>query len=583
MPRTAILLLIFSAAAIALACPDVRHLATIIPGDSGDAILNLWILRAVQSGIPHGWRGLWNAPIYSPELRTLAYSDAMLPIALAHWPLRLAVGDAFAFNILYLASWIACSWSTWRLAERYTHTSGAALVGALAFTYASVRLVHHQHFQLVVGGALVPLAVLALVRCLTAPSPARGLLSGLTFAVLALTSTYYGAMTGIMAVVIVAGGLIVERPSTMTQWKALTIGLGLSALVAAALVGPVAAQYVRLQRRPEFRRTPDAGIAAHVNDFLSTSPESRLLASAPLIGVRSRPESRGIENRLFPGLVATPLALAGLLAAGAAIRRRATPRTHELLIVVASGFVVLVLAFGDRIAIGGREIVLPFAALRRFAPGFAGIRATARLALGGQLAIALLAAFGFDAFLRHRSRNWQLILTGAAMLLIAAESATGLASVRVPGAGDDGGVMEALAAQPGGVVLELPIESSARGVAWPYVEMPRQLVAIDDGHTRVNGYSGFEPPGFAARTERLNRFPDPAAVDEARRLGVRFVVLRTALVGTPSPASVESRLSADGVGRYADATAGGMLRSLAAGQMSSVVRLRGAYLIELRR
>jgi hypothetical protein len=386
-----------------------------------------------------------------------------------------------------------------------------------------------------------------------------------------------------MVVVIVAGRWLVDRPASARQWKALVTALGVSAVVVMALVGPVAAQYIRLQRQQAFRRSADPDVAAHVNDFLSTGPESRLLASAPLIGPRSLPESRGIERRLFPGLVASALAVAGLFAAGAAVKRRGGRCTGELLVVVASGLVALVLAFGDHLVFAGRDVDLPFAALRQFVPGFAGIRATARFALGGQLAIALLAAVGLDGFLRHRSTARQLIVTSAIALFIAAESAMGLASVRVPSAMDAGGVMEALEARPGGVVLELPIESSARGLAWPYVEAPRQLLAVSDGHPRVNGYSGFEPPGFPIRAEVLNRFPEAAALDEARRLGVRFVVLRTALVGTLSPVALVRGLEANGVGRYGDETARDMLGRLPAGQAVDVARLPGAYLIELRR
>jgi hypothetical protein len=162
--RPAILLVVFAVVAIALALPDLRHITTVIPGDSGDGILNLWILRAVQAGVPHGWRNLWNAPVFWPSRRTLAFSDAMLPVALLHWPLRLAFGDAFALNLIYLASFVFCSWWTYRLCARVTRTWGAPIVAALVFTYASMRMIQHQHFQLVIGGALLPLVVLTLMR-----------------------------------------------------------------------------------------------------------------------------------------------------------------------------------------------------------------------------------------------------------------------------------------------------------------------------------------------------------------------------------------------------------------------------------
>ncbi len=574
MSRTsAIVLTTFLIIAIGMACPDVRHLASVIPGDSGDALLNLWILRAAQAGILHGWHGLWNAPAFAPATHTLLYSDAMLPIALVHWPLRLVFGDALAFNVIYLGSWVLCSWCTYRLAARFTQSRGAAFVAALAFTYSSIRLVHHQHFQVVVGGALVPLLLLALLQCLEAPSIRRGLLVGLAFAAVTLSSTYYGAMSAIIVLVVVGGWLIAERPRRLRPFVE---SLGAAALVVAVLVAPVAAQYVALQRQPEFRRTFDPDAAAHVDDFLSTGPANYLLTSVPLIAQRSAPASRGIENRLFPGLIAL---LCGLIGTVVLVTRR---RRTDLVLIAIAGAIALVLAFGDRVAIGHAGFALPFAALRRFAPGFAGIRATARFALGAELALAVLAAVGFDALVRGRSTSTRIALTVVAAALVVAESAMGLAAVRVPTAADAGGVTEALRGNPGGVVLELPIASSARGLVWPYVESPRQFAAVYDGHPRANGYSGFEPQGFAERAAILNRFPAPDALDEARRIGIRFLVLRTALVGTLSPAVLTPTLDADGAGRYAVDTAQRLLADLPAGNAIRVERLPGAYLVELR-
>jgi hypothetical protein len=173
-PPALLLLAVFTAVAIALTFPNLSRFRTYIPGDSADALLNLWIMRSVQAGLPHGWHALWNAPIYHPAPNTLAYSDTLLPVALVHWPLRLVFGDVAASNLISLGAWVLSSWCTYRLARRFVVHWGAAFVAALVYTYASVRLVHHQHFQLVVGGALVPLVLLLLLRLLDAPTRRRG-------------------------------------------------------------------------------------------------------------------------------------------------------------------------------------------------------------------------------------------------------------------------------------------------------------------------------------------------------------------------------------------------------------------------
>ncbi len=131
-------------------------------------------------------------------------------------------------------------------------------------------------------------------------------------------------------------------------------------------------------------------------------------------------------------------------------------------------------------------------------------------------------------------------------------------------------------------MLELPIESVVSGAAWPYVEAPRELAAVRDGRPRVNGYSGFEPKHFDAIAAELDRFPAPGALAEAQRLGVRYVVLRTQLVGTVTPAALGRQLARDGVGLYSLSTARRIVDALPTAAVASVDSLPGGYLIELR-
>ena len=175
------------------------------------------------------------------------------------------------------------------------------------------------------------------------------------------------------------------------------------------------------------------------------------------------------------------------------------------------------------------------------------------------------------------------MITGALVALVIVESAIGIQFVRVPTSQDDGGVDLALRREPRGVVLELPILSAASGgPEWAFVETPRQLEAIRDGDPRVNGYSGFQPAGYDQRARVLDHFPGPVALAQARALGVRYVILRTKLVGAITPKSYTQQLGADGIGRYTDATARRMLRSLPPGATAGVEKLPGGYLVTLR-
>jgi hypothetical protein len=586
-PATPLLLVAFGVIAVALSFPDVSRLRTSVAGNSGDALLNLWIMRSAQIGLPHGWHAFWNAGIFHPFPNTLAYSDTLLPAALLHWVLRLGLDDALALNAIYLGSWVLSSWCGYRLARRVVAYWGAAFVAALAYTYSAIRLAHHGHLQLVIGGALVPLVLLALLRLLECPSLRRGIALGSAFSALTLTSSYYGAMTSILILIVGGGWMLTQRPAVnRQQLRALAVAV----LIAGVLVAPVAVKYIQLQHDANFRRRFEPSEAAHLTDFLATADSSYVTGRLPVTS-RFSPSSRSVENRLFPGLVALGFGTVGMVVIAGEVRRkgRAAGRHRELVLSGVAGACVSILAFGDWFAVGGHRIWLPFAVFRHFVPGFAGMRAVSRLALGGELALALFAAVGLDAVVAHRRSLVKAGTVAAVAIVVVIESAAGLQFVQVPTQRDDGGVSRALRSRPRGPVLELPLStagtsfySPSGGASTAFVEAPRQLVAVHDGNPRVNGYSGFEPPGFEAEARTLNQFPAGAAVAEAERLGVRYVVLRTSLVGVVTPNAVTDRLNRDGVGRYSDTTARAMLSRLVPTTAVYVEALAGGHLIELR-
>jgi hypothetical protein len=583
-PHAAILVTLFAVVAVGLTFPNLAHFRTSVGGDSGDSLLNLWIMRSVQHGLPHGWHTLWSPPVFYPAKDVLAYSDTLLPVALVHWPLRHLVGDATAFNAISLSAWVLCSWCLYRLARRVTQHWGAAFVAALAFTYSAMRLAHQQHFQLVVGGALATLVLLLLFRLLESPGRGRAIALGLSFAATTLTASYYGAMLGVVVLIVAAGWVLTQARA---ERRATIVALAIAALTVAVLVIPVGAQYVRLQRHPEFRRGFEPASAAHLDDFLSTGAHNYVLDHVPAIGTRSKVTSRGVENRLFPGFVAFAFGIAGAVVLAREWRRRrlSSSRVCVMVLVVAAGLACLLLALGDWKRVHGHRVFLPFIVFRHFVPGFAGIRAVARFALVSELALTLLAAVGIDALLVRLRPNLRVIASMGLAALVCAEAAMGLIFVRVPTARDDGGVDVALRARPRGVVLELPAGSTSRGAVWPYTESPRQLAALRDGHPRINGYSGFQPKNFDAEVATLNKFPSAAAIAEARRLGVRYIVLRTALVGPVTPRVIvqaeSPHLARDKVGIYSEATAAQLLKQLPPGVAKDVQRLDGGYLVDI--
>jgi hypothetical protein len=192
-----------------------------------------------------------------------------------------------------------------------------------------------------------------------------------------------------------------------------------------------------------------------------------------------------------------------------------------------------------------------------------------------------VAAVGIEFALQRLSRRVRLALVLSLIAIVIAESALPVVFVRVPTSAGDGGIDLALRARPPGIAVELPLASAARGVMWPYVESPRQLLALRDHDPRINGYSGFQPRGVDALAAALDQFPNPDALTVLRRLRVRYVVMRTALVGVLTPAGLLPQIARDGAGRYAPATAELLVRQIPRGVAARVDRLPGGILVEL--
>ena len=163
------------------------------------------------------------------------------------------------------------------------------------------------------------------------------------------------------------------------------------------------------------------------------------------------------------------------------------------------------------------------------------------MAVAAWLSVAVLAGVGFATLTRRLStfaRAGASILVGALILFeLAAPSPT--AAISTSDANLD--VYRALDDRGTEPVVELPMiqpVASAQGFAWATVEAPRMLFSTIDWHPRVNGYSGYLPPGYPEDVQLLNTFPAPDAIARLRALGVRYVVLHLGAQEEYSPQEV---------------------------------------------
>jgi len=566
--------------------PDVSHLASRVPGDNGDALFNLWLLRWLAHAAPGGFGHLWNTDIFRPATNTLAYSDPLLALAPVYWALeRLTGSTALSYNLIYLLAWTLSLWFTYRLALYFTGRHGPSAVAALAFTFPAVRLAHVGHWQLCATGWALPLVLLLASRYCRERRLRDALLLGLAVAALTVTSSYYGVMTAVTVALVALGYALVGRPRPLGRYLA---GLAAGGLLAAVVVAPVAWHYVKLQQDPHFDRPPDANLAAHPADFLAPVEFGYVLPHVPPFSAFAH-SHRSVERRLFPGVVALALGAVGALEVLRRSRRRAvgaglgpdSERARLAAVMAGAALVFLVLAFGRSRSVMGHALPLPLSLVDKVVPGFSGIRATSRFALVFQCVLALLAAMGLSRLLeRARPRPAALVslLLGLAVL---AETASPVDSIRLPTAARFSAVNRALSDRPAGLTVELPVGSPGDGLTWGFIEAPRMFLATIDWHDRVNGYSGFAPAGFDTLAGDLESFPGPAALARIDALKIRYVVIRTITAGVYVQ-TFRHTMESEGVASYQPATVEAMLSAAPPGRVARVDRYPGAYLVELR-
>ena len=154
-----------------------RHLSkfgSAIPGTPGDSLLNLWIVTHVQDSVFHGWHALWNAPIFGPRFTRSPTASRCSWSRSSTGRCACCSGRSPRSTRCTSRATVLAAWCDLPVGHALHRGSDVARsVGALVYTLSAVEVTDFGHFQIVVGGALVPLVLLALVRCFDAPTPCR--------------------------------------------------------------------------------------------------------------------------------------------------------------------------------------------------------------------------------------------------------------------------------------------------------------------------------------------------------------------------------------------------------------------------
>jgi hypothetical protein len=480
---------------LAVAVVATRPLAFDLAGATlrgPDPLIDLWTVHwltghALEPG------QLFGGNVFAPFPHAVLHSDLSLGTAVLLLPLRPFVRDPVPLYNLGVPLALAFSgWGFHALARALGGGVWAALVSGVLAAFGSHQLHHVYHLNLL-GVGWLALFLLGLQRLIERPSAGAVALSGVAFALAALSSGYYAVAAALLAIVFAAWHA--RRFTRASLGAAL-----LAALVGAALVAPYARGYAELRSQTQLRRP--RGLSERMAFQPARDLGSRAYAGAALVGA-----GREGGEKLFPGALTLGLALVAL----------ARRRPHAGFYATAAA-AMLVVSLGPRLHVGAHALRLPYGWLFALPP-FDSMRHPYTFAAVGVFMLAVLAGLGATA-LTAGARRW----SGPLLLALALAETLGPPVAVRPVPPGVPPAYEALKRRAPGVALELPV-SAPDAMLW----------AARHGLPVANGIGAFAPPQTLRlhnliQREWLTRRPADVDSGTPTRLlrevfGVRYVIL----------------------------------------------------------
>ena len=294
----AVAVVLFAVLTCAMTFPQVLHLRDTVH-DDGDPLLNAWALSWVAHQLPRAPAHLFDANIFYPERRTLAYSETLLLPAIVAAPLRWAgAGPILVYNLVFLSGFAISGAGTALFVRSLTGSGAAGIIAGIVFAFLPFRIDHYAHMQLQQTQCL-PFAMWAFHRLLVRGRARDGALFGALVAGQILSCMYYGLLL-VPYLAVVCGVLLIARlRDGAGPVRGIVGGLGVATLVVLAVAAPVGRAYLGAHKvvgeRP--RDEIELNGSAKASDYLG-APEENVLYGSLL-----KPFSRG-ERRLFPGFLA---------------------------------------------------------------------------------------------------------------------------------------------------------------------------------------------------------------------------------------------------------------------------------------
>lgn len=539
--------------------PLALHLHTHVTTGQQPALtvpyLNLWTLSWNHHWLKGQIANYWDANIFFPHLKTLAYSEPQLGTAILTFPVVLFGGNTvLAYNLALLVFFFAagmavyalCWWILGRVKElSQIHRCIAAITAGILYAFTPYMFREIGVLQLL-ATPFPPLCLLGLHLFFHQKRWSAALLFSASFLGCWYTCAYYGLFLSIF----VACFTLFFWHRELLRWQNLLCGLMTVVILMGGLLplvyGMQSAQVALSLNRSEIlvRR-----LSAVYTEYLQP-PLSSLLYEQ-FLGVGSPGKS------CFLGGMLLCLASVGVITIFKQVIRdqdiksrsaplentnsNAPPMNYETgvsfqrcsIFYTAMAFLALLLSIGIPIhtkGLGAYRFLVwlsPYNLLYNFVPGFSSIRSPYRFSLFVALFLAILAGAGMLWVCRRVRSRWRWVFIISLMSVAIFELwPVPLRLVRVPGR------LEELPhiyqhikkLPPESVLIEFPLPTSAfeRGM-----ETTSRHMYFSTFHWQklINGYSGFSPRASSELLNMLAKSPPQMVSSALRAFGIQYVLV----------------------------------------------------------
>ncbi|HSP35325.1 MAG TPA: hypothetical protein VLU46_13495, partial [Thermoanaerobaculia bacterium] len=298
--------LLFVVLSVAMTWPLARHIDRAV-SDPGDPFFTTWAMDWDDYATLHRGVRLFDANIFYPSARSLAFSENMYGVALLFFPLFAAgVAPLTIHNLALLLGFAVTGYAAYALARYVTHSTEGAIVGGIAYAFLGFRFHHlpHLHF---VWTPFLPLMLLSLFAFARKPDMRRSILLAAAIVMNGLNSLHWllfgtTALAIAVAVVAVTHGVVRNR----RYWA----GAAFAFVLAAVTLFPFVQPYREVAHSYGMQRTAADALpnSADWRDWLTPNLQSKLYSKW------ARGEAVGHERTLFPGVMVLVLAVAPLFA-----------------------------------------------------------------------------------------------------------------------------------------------------------------------------------------------------------------------------------------------------------------------------